>query len=179
MRRRPRLNGSRARAETSLDGCTPGRNAGGDVRGESVDGAPRGHAPHRAVRAFFLLSVSLGAASRSFGSTSYDSRILFCSSRGSVNVEHADIPNTSGQTRGLTSYSPYPPSLVLKNSQNSTSIGHNPFTETIYFRKYSVYEGFLGENTRLRESRRRRDFGRFWAILGDFGRFWAILGDFG
>ena len=59
---------------------------------------------------FANVSVSLGAASRSFGSTSYDSRILFCSSRGSVNVEPADMPNTSGQTRGLTSYSPYPPS---------------------------------------------------------------------
>jgi hypothetical protein len=29
-----------------------------------------------------------------------------------------------------------------------TSIGQNPFTETIYFHKYSVYEGFLGKNTR-------------------------------
>jgi hypothetical protein len=58
-----------------------------------------------------------------------------------------------------------------------TSIGHNPFTgtETIYFRKYSVYEGFLGENTRLRELRRRRDFGRFWVILGSFGLFGPVF----
>jgi hypothetical protein len=66
---------------------------------------------------FAHLSLSLGAASRSFGSTSYDSRILFCSSRGSVNVQHADITNTSGQTRGLTSYSPYPPSLGWENRE--------------------------------------------------------------
>jgi hypothetical protein len=49
------------------------------------------------------------------------------------------------------------------------SIGQNPFTETIYFRKYSVYEGFLGENTRLRELRCRREFGRFWALVGILG----------
>jgi len=53
----------------------------------------------------------------------------------------------------------------------NTSIGQNPFTGTIYFRKYSVYEGFLGENTRLRELRRRLDFGQFWAILGFSGLF--------
>jgi hypothetical protein len=56
-----------------------------------------------------------------------------------------------------------------------TSIGQNPFTETIYFRKYSVYEGFLGENTRLRELRRRRDFGRFWAVVGNLGLFMAVF----
>ena len=54
---------------------------------------------------------------------------------------------------------------------NPTSIGQNPFTETIYFRKYSVYEGLFGENTRLRGMRRRRDFGRFWAIVGNFRPF--------
>ena len=59
--------------------------------------------------------------------------------------------------------------------RSDTSIGHNPFTETIYFRKYSVYEGFLGENTRLRESRRRLDFGRFCVILGSFGLFGPVF----
>jgi len=59
---------------------------------------------------------------------------------------------------------------------NYTSIGQNPFTsETIYFRKYSVYEGLLGENTRLRELRRRLDFGQFWAIWGNFGLFGAVF----
>jgi hypothetical protein len=57
----------------------------------------------------------------------------------------------------------------------ATSIGQNPFTETIYFRKYSVYEGFLGENTRLRELRRRRAFGRFWAVVGNFGLFGTVF----
>jgi len=57
----------------------------------------------------------------------------------------------------------------------NTSIGQNPFTETIYFRKYSVYEGFSGENTRLRGLRRRRNFGRFWAIVGSFGLFGAVF----
>jgi hypothetical protein len=57
----------------------------------------------------------------------------------------------------------------------STSIGQNPFTGTIYFRKYSVYEGFLGENTRLRELRRRLDFGQFWEIWGNFGLFGAVF----
>jgi hypothetical protein len=56
-----------------------------------------------------------------------------------------------------------------------TSIGQNPFTETIYFRKYSVCEGFLGENTRLRELRRRVDFGFFWAIWGNFGLLGAVF----
>ena len=56
-----------------------------------------------------------------------------------------------------------------------TSIGQNPFTETICFRKYSVYEGFLGENTRLRELRRRRAFGRCWAVVGNFGLFGTVF----
>ena len=56
-----------------------------------------------------------------------------------------------------------------------TSIGQHPFTETIYGSKYSVYEGFLGENTRLRELRRRRDFGRFWAVVGNLGLFMAVF----
>ena len=54
----------------------------------------------------------------------------------------------------------------------STSIGQKPFTETIYFRKYSVYKGFFVENTRLRELRCRRDF-------GDFGHVGTILGCLG
>jgi hypothetical protein len=60
-------------------------------------------------------------------------------------------------------------------SRGKTSIGQNPFTETIYFRKYSVYEGLLGENTRLRELRRRLDFGLFWAIWGNFWLFGAVF----
>ena len=64
---------------------------------------------------------------------------------------------------------------VLVLPKLGTSIGHNPFTETIYFRKYSVYKGFLGENTRVRELRRRRDFRRFWVILGRFGLFGPVF----
>jgi len=54
---------------------------------------------------------------------------------------------------------------------DSTSIGQNPFTETIYFRKYSVYEGFLGENTRL-----CYESCAVGAFSGGFGQLWAILG---
>jgi hypothetical protein len=36
------------------------------------------------------------------------------------------------------------------------------------------YEGFSGKNARLRELRRRRDFGRFWAIMGNLGLFGAV-----
>ena len=43
----------------------------------------------------------------------------------------------------------------------NTSIGQNPFTETIHFRKHSVSKGVFVENTHLRELRRRRDFGGF------------------
>jgi hypothetical protein len=60
----------------------------------------------------------------------------------------------------------------LESGSSDTSIGQNPFTETIYFRKYSVYEGLLGENTRLRECAAGA---RFWAILGYFGLSGAVF----
>jgi len=75
----------------------------------------------------------------------------------------------------VTAFSLLSVSTWTAAARHITSIGHNPFTETIYFRKYSVYEGFLGENTRLRELRRRRDFGRFWVILGSFGLFRPVF----
>ena len=57
----------------------------------------------------------------------------------------------------------------MMNAPTSTSIGQNPLTETIYFRKYSVNEGFFVENTRLREC-------AAGAVLGDSGQFCCILG---
>ena len=60
----------------------------------------------------------------------------------------------------------------MMNAPTSTSIGQNPLTETIYFRKYSVNEGFFVENTRLRECAAGA---RFWAILGYFGLSGAVF----
>jgi hypothetical protein len=65
--------------------------------------------------------------------------------------------------------------LRNRRSNRHTSIGQNPFTETIFLRKYSVYEGLFGENTRLRGLRRRRDFGQFWAIVGTFRLAGAVF----
>ena len=52
---------------------------------------------------------------------------------------------------------------------STTSIGQNPFTETIYFRKYSVTRGFWVKIP-VYESCAA---GAMW---GDFGRFRAIVG---
>jgi len=50
-----------------------------------------------------------------------------------------------------------------------TSIGQNPFTETIYFRKYSVTRGFWAKIPVYESC-------AVGALLGDFGQLRAILG---
>jgi hypothetical protein len=52
-----------------------------------------------------------------------------------------------------------------------TSIGQNPFTETIYFRKYSVTRGFRAKIP-------VHEICATGAILGVFGQFWASRGCF-
>ena len=76
---------------------------------------------------FAHVSVSLGAASRSLGSTSLcDSRIMFFSSRGSINQEPADMPITGGQTRGLTPTLLTPLAWIAnKTDLGSTAIKYN------------------------------------------------------
>jgi len=116
-------------------------------------------------RLFFAhLSLSLGAASRSFGSTSYDSRILFCSSRGSVNVKHADITNTSGQTRGLTSYSPYPLARIFSTTSLTTTVRNAYTSRHTASPGASLVPNNGGDVVRsLRSVSHRRDSARFSA----------------
>jgi len=64
-------------------------------------------------------------------------------------------------------------------AQGQTDPAYEYQTEPVY-RNYLFpyilrYEGFLGENTRLRELRRRGDFGRFWAFSSNFGLLGAVF----
>ena len=53
-------------------------------------------------------------------------------------------PRAGVSTRSVAAYPPAFSHSTVSAAVATTSIGQNPFTETIYFRKYSVLRGVFG-----------------------------------